>query len=85
MLFKEFINHIAISLPSNIITGKITDIKYRTNPIKIAVNNKSKNFVASFHDRYIYDKIVGKQEPKIGDNILIYLDHNNNIKHIKIS
>lgn len=86
-MFKEFMSADGMSLilPSNIISGKITDISYRTNPIRITINTGKKIFNATFPDHFMYNKIVGRQKPEIGKKIYVSLDHNNNIKNITIT
>lgn len=76
--FKEFLQSSAsvldMSIPDDIIEGKITSINYKNDPIKIEVKTKdNKTMTLDFSNRYIYDKKVKSQNPKIGSVILLHM------------
>ena len=86
MTFKEFFSADGLSmiLPSNIIRGKITKIAYRQNPIQIDINDGKQTFHVKFPNRYLYDNVVGRQKPEVGKEVLVSLNHKNNIKNIEV-
>lgn len=76
--FKEFLSTHAstldLSIPDDIIEGKIWEINYKNNPIQITIKTKDgKKITLDFHNRYIYDKKIKSQNPKIGSGILLHL------------